>query len=91
MHKEEFVVEVFNRNDALEGRDYVPGAEPEQWRGFTKSGVYTNANLLILKKCLEDRGVKAGRIFNDKKLGIDLLQVADPELNVLEIISRSSE
>ena len=91
MHKEEFVVEVFNRNDALEGHDYVPGAEPEQWRGFTKFGVYTNANLLILKKCLEDRGVKAGRIFNDKKLGIDLLQVIDPELNVLEIISRSSE
>ena len=91
MHKEEFVVEVFNRNDTLEGRDYVPGAEPEQWRGFTKFGVYTNANLLILKKCLEDRGVKAGRIFNDKKLGIDLLQVIDPELNVLEIISRSSE
>ena len=91
MHKEEFVVEVFNRNDALEGHDYVPNAEPEQWRGFSKIGVYTNANLLILKKCLEDRGVKVGRIFNDKKLGIDLLQVVDPELNVLEIISRSSE
>ena len=91
MHKEEFVVEVFNRNDALEGHDYVPDAEPEQWRGFTKIGVYTDANLLVLKRCLEDRGVKAGRIFNDMKLGIDLLQVVDPELNVLEIISRSSE
>ena len=91
MHKEEFVVEVFNRNDALEVHDYVPNAKPEQWRGFTKIGVYTNANLLILKKCLEDRGVKAGRIFNDKKLGIDLLQVVDPELNVLEIISRLDE
>ena len=34
--------------------------------------------------------MKAGRIFNDKKLGIDLLQAVDPELNVLEIISRSS-
>ena len=91
MHKEEFVVEVFNRNDTLEGRDYVPGALPEQWRGVMKFGVYTDANLPILKKCLEDQGVKAGRIFSDKKLGIDLLQLVDPELNVLEIISRSSE
>jgi hypothetical protein len=91
MHKDEFVVEVFNRNDALEGHDYVPSALPEQWSGVMKFGVYTDANLLILKKCLEDQGVKAGRIFSDKKLGIDLLQVVDPELNVLEIISRSSE
>ncbi|MFT5481640.1 MAG: hypothetical protein ACI9GW_000285 [Halieaceae bacterium] len=43
----------------------------------------------ILKQCLVDQGVKAGRIFNDKNLGIDLLQVVDPELNVLEIISCS--
>jgi hypothetical protein len=91
MHKEEFVVEVFNRNDALEGDDYVPGALPEQWSGVMKFGVYTDANLPILKKCLVDQGVKAGRIFSDKKLGIDLLQVVDPELNVIEIISRSSE
>ena len=91
MHKEEFVVEVFNRNDALEGHDYVPGASPEQWLGVAKYGVYTNADLAILKQCLEDQGVKAGRIFNDKKLSIDLLQVVDPELNVLEIISRSSK
>ena len=91
MHKGEFVVEVFNRNDALEARDYVPGALPEQWIGVTKYGVYTNANLPFLKQCLKDQGVSAGRIFNDKKLGIDLLQVVDPELNVLEIISRSSE
>jgi hypothetical protein len=91
MHKEEFVVEVFNRNDTLEGHDYVPDALPEQWLGVAKYGVYTNADLPILKKCLEDQGVKAGRIFNDKKLSIDLLQVVDPELNVLEIISRSSK
>ena len=91
MHKEEFVVEVFNRDDALQGLDYVPGALPEQWLGVTKYGVYTDADLTALKQCLENQGVKAGRIFNDKKLGIDLLQVVDPELNVLEIISRSSE
>jgi hypothetical protein len=91
MHKEEFVVEVFNRNDALEGHDYVPDALPEQWLGVTKYGVYTNADLPILKQCLEDQGVKAGRIFNDKKLSIDLLQVVDPELNVIEIISRTNK
>jgi hypothetical protein len=91
MHKEEFVVEIFNRNDALDGNDYMPDALPEQWLGVTKYGVYTNADLPILKQCLEEQGVKAGRIFNDKKLGIDLLQVVDPELNVIEIISRSSE
>jgi hypothetical protein len=91
MRKEEFVIEIFNRNDALECHDYIPGASPEQWLGVAKFGVYTNADLPILKQCLEDQGVKAGRIFDDDKLGINLLQVVDPELNVLEIISRSSE
>ena len=85
------MVEIFNRNDALDGNDYMPDALPEQWLGVTKYGVYTNADLPILKQCLEEQGVKAGRIFNDEKLGIDLLQVVDPELNVIEIISRSSE
>ena len=69
----------------------MPEASSEHWRGFMKFGVYTDANLIILKQCLEMRGVDAGRIFNDKKLGIDLLQVVDPELNVLEIISRSDK
>ena len=45
MHKKEFVVEVFNRNDALQGHDYVPDASPEQWLGVAKYGVYTNADL----------------------------------------------
>ena len=91
MQKGEFVVEVFNRDDALEGRDYAHNSRPEQWRGIMKFGVYTDANLLDLKRCLKDQGVRAGRIFNDKKLGIDLLQVTDPEQNVLEIISRSRD
>jgi hypothetical protein len=56
-----------------------------------KFGVYTNANLPTLKECLKQQAVNAGRIFNDEKLGIDLLQVTDPESNVLEIISRSSK
>ena len=90
MHKGEFVVEVFNRDNALERRDYVPDAVPEQWLGVSKFGVYTSADLPMLKQCLEDQGVNVGRIFKDKNLGVDLLQVVDPELNVLEIISRSS-
>ncbi len=91
MRNDEFVVEVFSRDDALEGRDYVENSHSEQWRGFMKFGIYTNANLLQLKQCLTNQGVKAGRIFEDKKLGIDLLQVTDPEQNTLEIISRSSK
>ena len=91
MHKEEFVVEVFNRDDVLERHDYAPDASPEQWQGVAKYGAYTNADLPILKQCLKDQGVKAGRIFKDKNLGIDLFQIVDPELNVIEIISRSSE
>jgi len=91
MHKEEFVVELFNRDDVLERHDYAPDASPEQWQGVAKYGAYTNADLPILKQCLKDQGVKAGRIFKDKNLGIDLFQIVDPELNVIEIISRSSE
>lgn len=88
MKKNEFVVEIFYRDDALEGSDYVSDAHSEQWRGFMKFGMYTNANLKDLQQCLKNKGVKAGRIFHDKKLGIDLLQVIDIEGNTLEIISR---
>ena len=90
MQKGEFIVEVFNREDALQGSDYVEKAKPEQWRGVMKFGIYTNANLPILKQCLNNQGVQAGRIYNDKKLNIDLLQVIDPEQNILEIISRTN-
>ncbi|MFT5520430.1 MAG: hypothetical protein ACI9IA_001023 [Enterobacterales bacterium] len=88
MHNDEFVVEVFYRNEVFEKQDYVAKSSSEQWRGFMKFGIYTDANLIDLKECLKQQGVKAGRIFNDKNLGIDLLQVIDPEQNVLEIISR---
>jgi hypothetical protein len=88
MHNDELVVEVFYRNEVLEKLDYVAESSSEQWRGFMKFGIYTDANLTDLKECLKKQGVNAGRIFNDKKLGIDLLQVIDPEKNVLEIISR---
>lgn len=89
MHNDDFVVEIFYRNEIHEKTDYVAKSGSDQWRGFMKFGVYTDANLLHLKQCLRDQGVKAGRIFNDDKLGIDLLEVIDPEGNVLEIISRS--
>jgi hypothetical protein len=89
MQKGEFVVEVFNRDDALQASDYVQNSKPEQWRGVMKFGIYTNANLPMLKQCLINQGVQAGRIYNDTKLNIDLLQVIDPEQNILEIISRT--
>ena len=90
MNKGEFIVEVFNREDAFEASDYAQKVKPEQWRGVMKFGIFTNANLSILKQCLNNNGIEAGRIFEDEKLGIDLLQVIDPEQNVIEIISRSN-
>jgi hypothetical protein len=38
MHKDEFVLEIFNRDDIFEGLDYVPGASSEQWRGVMHLG-----------------------------------------------------
>ena len=88
MRKGEFVVEIFYRNDALKTSDFKPDSNAEQWSGFMKFGCYTNANLIDLKACLENKNINAGRIFRDDNLGIDLLQVIDPEGNTLEIISR---
>lgn len=53
-----------------------------------KFGFYTDANQIDLKACLKSKNINAGRIFRDNILGIDLLQVIDPEGNILEIISR---
>ncbi len=88
MKKDEFVVEIFYRNDALKKSDLKPNSNSEQWSGFMKFGFYTDANLIDLKACLKSENINAGRIFRDDNLGIDLLQVIDPEGNVLEIISR---
>ncbi|OUR94260.1 hypothetical protein A9Q87_01030 [Flavobacteriales bacterium 34_180_T64] len=88
MKKDEFVVEIFYRNDALKKSDIKPDSNSEQWSGFMKFGFYTDANLKDLKVCLKSKHINAGRIFRDDNLGIDLLQVIDPEGNVLEIISR---
>lgn len=88
MKKDEFVVEIFYRKDALKKRNFMPDSNAEQWSGFMKFGFYTNANLIQLKECLKSKAINAGRIFRDENLGVDLLQVIDPEGNVLEIISR---
>ena len=88
MRRKEFVVEVFYRDDALERKTYVPESKTEQWTGVMKFGLYTDADLPQLKECLIAQGVQATRIWKDKKLGIDLLQVIDPNQNVIEIIRR---
>lgn len=91
MRKEEFIVEVFYRDEVHEKIDYAPKSKTEQWTGVMKSGFYVNADLIQLKQCLLEQGVQATRIWQDKKLGIDLLQVIDPNKNVLEIIQRRVE
>ena len=88
MKKGEFVVEIFFRNDALKKSELKQGSNSEQWSGFMKFGFYTDANLVTLKACLKSKNINAGRIFKDDNLGVDLLQVIDPEGNILEIISR---
>lgn len=88
MKKKEFVVEIFFRNDALIKSKLKPDSNSEQWSGFMKFGFYTDANLVTLKACLKNKDINVGRIFKDDNLGVDLLQVIDPEGNILEIISR---
>jgi len=88
MRRDEFVVEVFKRDDVLQGKTLKPKAKPSQWAGVKKVGIYSNAKLDTLKLCLLQQGVQAGRIYDDKNLGIRLLHVTDPESNNLEIISR---
>jgi hypothetical protein len=88
MRNKEFVVEVYYRNEAFNHKDYVPGSKEEQWLGVNKFGIYTNADLPKLKECLVSQGINTGRLWKDKLLGIDLLQVVDPNDNVLEIIQR---
>lgn len=88
MHKGDFIVEVFYREDLLQVSDPAHEANSSRRHGVLKVGVFTDANLLDLQQCLTKRGVNAGRIFDDEKLGISLLQVTDPEENTVEIISR---
>ena len=70
------------------GNARKPSGTSKKKYGVMKVGAFTDANLLDLQQCLKEQGLNAGRIFGDEKLGIDLLQVTDPEQNTLEIISR---
>lgn len=88
MKNNELVIEIFKRDDVFEGKTFSPKAKPAQWAGVKKVGIYSNAKLDTLKQCLLKQGVQAGRIYDDKNLGIRLLHVTDPESNNLEIISR---
>ena len=88
MRNNELVIEVFYRNETFDHIDLVPESKKNQWVGVQKSGIYTNADLPELKQCLIEQGVKAGRIWKDKLLELDLLQVIDPNNNILEIIQR---
>ena len=88
MHRGEFIIEIFYRPELLLPSGDTHEPSPAQRVGVMKVGVFTDANLLDLQQCLKEQGLNAGRIFSDEKLGIDLLQVTDPEQNTLEIISR---
>ena len=57
----------------------------------TYNGRVISLSLLGMVLALIYSSAYAGRIFGDEKLGIDLLQIADPEKNTLEIISRVSQ
>ena len=91
MHKGEFIVEIFYRTDVQPASDTTPESRSIRKHGVFKFGVFTDANLLDLQQCLKKEGADAGRIFEDKKLRINLLQVTDPEQNILEIISRVAQ
>lgn len=90
MRRGEFVVEIFARKELFDRLDYQRLSSAEHWRGVMKFGFYTDAKLPKLKQCLISKGVKAGRIYKDKNLQVDLLQVVDPENNILEIIQRQT-
>jgi len=91
MHKNDFIIEVFFKEELLVAKEQVPQSSADQWQGVNKVGIFSNADLPQLKQCLNTIGVNATRIWQDKNLGIDLLQVIDPDGNVLEIVSRRSK
>lgn len=91
MRKGYFVVEVFARKKIFDRNDYQDSSSAEHWRGVMKFGFYTDAELPKLKQCLISKGIKASRIYHDENLKVDLLQVLDPENNILEIIQRQTD
>lgn len=82
MKKNNFIVEVFNKKSikSLE-------AKKSSDKGYLKFGIFSNSDLVDLKKCLVQNNIKATRIFKDANLKLDLLSVKDPEGNYFEIIS----
>jgi hypothetical protein len=90
MRKGDFVVEIFARKKIFDRNDYQDLSSAEHWRGVMKFGFYTDAELPKLKQCLLNKGINAGRIYHDENLKVDLLQVLDPEKNILEIIQRKA-
>ena len=66
----------------------MPLSTSEESKGISKVGIFTNADLPRLKKCLVNAGINATRIWHDKNLAIDLLQVIDPDGNLFELITR---
>jgi hypothetical protein len=87
MNKDEFIVEVFHRDDALKATDVIE-LNKHQVTGVMKFGLFTNADLPKLKQCLTQSGVNATRIWKDINLHVDMLQVTDPSGNVIEVITR---
>jgi len=87
MNKGEFIVEVFYRNDAVKATD-IDALKKHHMTGVMKFGIFTDANLDKLKQCLVEKGIKATRIWKDKNLHLDMLQVTDPSNNVIEVITR---
>ncbi len=90
MNNDDLIVEVFFKKDVLIPEEQVPQSTAGQWQGVNKVGIFTNANLPALKQCLIKAGVNATRIWHDKNLAIDLLQIIDPDGNLLEIITRKA-
>jgi len=87
MNKDEFIVEVFYRDDAKKATD-IAALDKHHVTGVMKFGLFTDADLPKLKQCLTNKGVNATRIWKDKNLHVDMLQVTDPSDNVIEIITR---
>ncbi|WP_224484723.1 VOC family protein [Robertkochia aurantiaca] len=91
MRKDDFIVEIFFRNHTAELHEKKDNTRSKPGGGIMKIGLFTDASLTDLKDCLNNNSGKAGRIFRDQELGIDLLHLTDPEGNVLEIISRVND
>lgn len=85
LKKDNFVVEILFRKELSASENSV---ERSKNAGLMKYGVFINKDLETLKNCLLAKNIKAGRIFRDEELGVDLLLLKDPEGNIFELIQR---